>query len=92
MRKLRGYSQTFHPLLLVAVIRGGCRGGGGGSSSRLSRTRRFINVVTSCRRYCRGVSVTTEADVAFLIKRSRRQGSLHCVSGSWEEMLVKGSC
>lgn len=63
------------------VIRGGCRddGGGGGSSSRLSRTRRFINVVTSCRRYCRGVSVTTEADVAFLIKRSRRQGSLHCV-------------
>lgn len=64
------------------MIRGGCRddgGGGGGSSSRLSRTRRFINVVTSCRRYCRGVSVTTEADVAFLIKRSRRQGSLHCV-------------
>lgn len=49
------------------------------SSHRLSRTRRFINVVTSCRRYCRGVSVTTEADVAFLIKRSRRQGSLHCV-------------
>lgn len=61
----------------MAVIRGG--GGGSGSSSRLSRTRRFINVVTSCRRYCRGVSVTTEADVAFLIKRSRRQGSLHCV-------------
>lgn len=65
----------FHPLwprswVVVAVA---------SSSHRLSRTRRFINVVTSCRRYCRGVSVTTEADVAFLIKRSRRQGSLHCV-------------
>lgn len=44
-----------------------------------SRTRRFINVVTSCRRYCRGVSVTAEADAAFLIKRLRCQGSLHCV-------------
>lgn len=52
------------------------------SPLRLSRTRRFINVVTSCRRYCRGVSVTAEADAAFLIKRLHPlgcQGSLHCV-------------
>ncbi|KAL2725563.1 hypothetical protein V1478_008236 [Vespula squamosa] len=42
------------------------------SSSGDTGTERFINVVTSCRRYCRGVSVTAEADAAFLIKRSHQ--------------------
>nr|KAF7434441.1 hypothetical protein H0235_002632 [Vespula pensylvanica] len=42
------------------------------SSSGVTGTERFINVVTSCRRYCRGVSVTAEADAAFLIKRSHQ--------------------
>lgn len=55
------------------------------SPLRLSAARRFINVVTSCRRYCRGVSVTAEADTAFLIKRLRPRAAakVACiVSGS----------